>query len=157
MNRFSQLFLNIFWGFFFFLATKALSAWITTLFVLPMSEAVSSQNKLGEASEAEEDDMAHGDLGNGLIRRPSYIYEIETFSSHAGRPRRGSTRKSFSLVMLPSKGEECDTAVFRCSRCNSSNDMSVKKIGINGFSRCSRQNSSGKTSGESKAYSVLHS
>lgn len=110
-----------------------------------MSEAISSQNKLGQASEGEEDDMAHGDLGNGLVRKPSYIYELEAFSSLTSRPRRGSTRKSFGLVMLPHKGEEYETAVFRCSGCNSLNDMSVKKSGINGFSSCSRQNSSGKT------------
>lgn len=107
-----------------------------------MSEAISSQNKLGQASEGEEDDMAHGDLGNGLVRKPSYIYELEAFSSLTSRPRRGSTRKSFGLVMLPHKGEEYETAVFRCSGCNSLNDMSVKKSGINGFSSCSRQNSS---------------
>ncbi|XP_053158933.1 coiled-coil domain-containing protein 125 isoform X2 [Hemicordylus capensis] len=106
-----------------------------------MSEA-SLQNKPGEASEGEDDDMAFGDLGNGLLRRQSDICELEGFSVHTGRPRRCSARKSFSPFMLPNKREEYDAAVFHCSRCNSLNDMSVKKNGINGFSSCSRQNSS---------------
>ncbi|KAH0628055.1 hypothetical protein JD844_008729, partial [Phrynosoma platyrhinos] len=109
--------------------------------MLPVSEAILLQNKVGEALQ-DEDDMACGDLGNGLVRRHSGIYELEGISSHAGRPRRCSVRKSFSPLMLPNKEEDYDAAVLRCSRCNSLSDMPVKKYGINEFSICSRQNSS---------------
>ncbi|XP_061477549.1 coiled-coil domain-containing protein 125 isoform X2 [Rhineura floridana] len=46
-----------------------------------MSEAVSLQNKRRETLEGEDDDMAYGDLGNGL-RRHSDMYEPESFSVH---------------------------------------------------------------------------
>ncbi|XP_077792392.1 coiled-coil domain-containing protein 125 isoform X2 [Podarcis muralis] len=121
-----------------------------------MSEAVSLQNKLVMTSEGEDDDMACGDLGNGLIRRQSDMYEPESFNIHPGMPRRGSARKSFSPFMLPKKGEECDATVFRCSRCNSLNDTSVKKMGINAFRSCNRQNSSETNSEASNEELIQH-
>ncbi|XP_062984700.1 coiled-coil domain-containing protein 125 [Elgaria multicarinata webbii] len=107
-----------------------------------MSEAILLQNKLGEALEGEDDDMTCGDLGNGLIRRYSDIHELEGFNAYAGRLRRGSARKSFNSCMLANKGEDYDATAFRCSKCNSLNDTLVKKLGMNGFASCSRQNSS---------------
>ncbi|XP_015269445.1 PREDICTED: coiled-coil domain-containing protein 125 [Gekko japonicus] len=111
------------------------------LFALPMSEAILLQNHPEETSEGDDDDMACGDLGNGLVRRQNYIYELEGLNAHPVRPRKGSARKSVSFLMLPNKGEEHDAAVYRCSRCNCLNDISVKKSGVNGFAACSRQNS----------------
>nr|XP_056704994.1 coiled-coil domain-containing protein 125 [Euleptes europaea] len=112
------------------------------LFVLPMSEAVVLRNHPGEASEGDDDDMACGDLGNGLVRRPNDIYQREVLNAHPVRPRKGSARKSVSFFMPPHKGEEHDATVFRCSRCNCLNDISAEKFGANGFAACSRQNSS---------------
>ncbi|XP_054843536.1 coiled-coil domain-containing protein 125 [Eublepharis macularius] len=112
------------------------------LLILPMSEADLFHNQLEEASEGDDDDMACGDLGNGLIRSQNDIYEVEGVNAYPIKPRKGSARKSFSFFMLPNKGEEHDAAVFRCSRCNCLNDISVRKCGMNGFTACSRQNSS---------------
>lgn len=109
-----------------------------------MSEVVSLQNTVGEVLE-DEDDLAYGDLGNGLIKRPSDIYDLESVNAHRARPRKGSTKKSFNPVWLKDKGADYDAAVFHCSRCNSLNDTTVKKNGVNEFASCSRKNSSGKT------------
>ncbi|XP_060091752.1 coiled-coil domain-containing protein 125 [Heteronotia binoei] len=106
-----------------------------------MSEAILLQNHPEEASEGDDDDMACGDLGNGLVRRQNDIYEQEGVNAHPVRPRKGSARKNVRFFMLPNKGEEHDTAVFRCSRCNCLNDISIKKSGVNVFATCSRQNS----------------
>nr|XP_003216379.1 PREDICTED: coiled-coil domain-containing protein 125 [Anolis carolinensis] len=108
--------------------------------MLPMSEAVLSQNKVGETLE-DEDDMTCGDLGNGLVKRHSGLYEPEGFNVHASRPRGCSTGKSVSPLMLIKK-EDSDVPVLCCSRCNSLSDMPVKKFGMNEFRTYSRQNSS---------------
>lgn len=110
-------------------------------FALPMCEAIVLQNHLEEASEVDDDDMAHGDLGNGR----NDISELEDLNAHPVRPRKSSTRKNVSFLMLPNKGEEHDAAGFRCSRCNYLNEVSVKKSGVNEFAVYSRQNSFGKT------------
>uniref|UniRef100_A0A6J0TFW6 Coiled-coil domain-containing protein 125 isoform X1 n=1 Tax=Pogona vitticeps TaxID=103695 RepID=A0A6J0TFW6_9SAUR len=108
--------------------------------MLPMCEAIILQNKPGKAQESEDEDMACGDLGNGLVRRHGDVCELEGFSLHESWPRKGSTRKSASPYMLPNKGEY-DASVFRCTRCNSLIDMPIKKFGMSGFASCSRQNS----------------
>nr|XP_020645935.1 coiled-coil domain-containing protein 125 isoform X2 [Pogona vitticeps] len=108
--------------------------------MLPMCEAIILQNKPGKAQESEDEDMACGDLGNGLVRRHGDVCELEGFSLHESWPRKGSTRKSASPYMLPNKGEY-DASIFRCTRCNSLIDMPIKKLGMSGFASCSRQNS----------------
>ncbi|XP_077203578.1 coiled-coil domain-containing protein 125 [Paroedura picta] len=106
-----------------------------------MSEAILLQNHPEEATE-DDDDMTCGDLGNGLVKGNNDIYELEGLNTHPVSPRKGSARKSVSFLMVPNnKGEEHDAAIFRCSRCNCLNDISIKKSGVNGFAPCSRQNS----------------
>ncbi|XP_032069378.1 coiled-coil domain-containing protein 125 isoform X1 [Thamnophis elegans] len=100
-----------------------------------MCEAGLMHNKLCDALEGE-DDMIHGDLGNGF-KKHNGIYESEGFHKYTVRSRSGSARKS-----LPSDGEEYDAVFFHCSKCNSFNDMSVKKNGRNGFAICKQQASS---------------
>ncbi|XP_053264218.1 coiled-coil domain-containing protein 125 isoform X2 [Podarcis raffonei] len=68
-----------------------------------MSEAVSLQNKLGMTSEGEDDDMACGDLGNGLIRRQSDMYEPESFSAH---PESNSEASNEELIQHLQEAEE---------------------------------------------------
>ncbi|KAM3846971.1 coiled-coil domain-containing protein 125 isoform 2-T3 [Vipera latastei] len=100
-----------------------------------MCEAGLLHKKLCDASEGE-DDMTYGDLGNGF-KKHNGIYESEGFHKYTARSRSGSARKS-----LPSDGEEYDAGFFRCSECNSLNDVPVKKIGRNGFAPCKQQASS---------------
>ncbi|XP_025025953.1 coiled-coil domain-containing protein 125 [Python bivittatus] len=97
-----------------------------------MCEAALMQNKLSDASEGE-DDMLYGDLGNGF-KKHSDLYEREGFHKYTVRPRSGSARKS-----LPSNGEEYEAVFFHCSKCNSLNDVPVRKIGMNGFVHCKQQ------------------
>ncbi|EMP36300.1 hypothetical protein UY3_06515 [Chelonia mydas] len=106
-----------------------------------MSEAFTLQSKQEEKDlEGEEDDMTCGDLGNGLGRRPGGVYEMEGLNVHTFRSRKGSD-KIFNPLLLK-KGEESDAAIFHCSKCNGLYDVSSKKLGISGITRCSRQNSS---------------
>ncbi|XP_058024854.1 coiled-coil domain-containing protein 125 isoform X2 [Ahaetulla prasina] len=100
-----------------------------------MCEAGLMHNKLCDALEGE-DDMIYGDLGNGF-KKHNGIYESEGFHKYTVRSRSGSARKS-----LPSDGEEYDAVFFHCSKCNSLNDVPVKKIGRNGFAPCKQQASS---------------
>nr|XP_032625475.1 coiled-coil domain-containing protein 125 isoform X1 [Chelonoidis abingdonii]XP_032625476.1 coiled-coil domain-containing protein 125 isoform X1 [Chelonoidis abingdonii] len=106
-----------------------------------MSEVFTLQSKQAERdSEGEEDDMTCGDLGNGLGRRPGGVYEMEGLNVHTFRSRKGSD-KIFSPLLLK-RGEESDAAIFHYSKCNGLYDVSSKKPGISGITRCSRQNSS---------------
>ncbi|XP_034297082.1 coiled-coil domain-containing protein 125 [Pantherophis guttatus] len=100
-----------------------------------MCEASLMHNKLCDALEGE-DDMIYGDLGNGF-KKHNGIYESEGFNKYTVRSRSGSARKS-----LPSDGEEYDAVFFHCSKCNSLNDVPVKKIERNGFAPCKQQASS---------------
>uniref|UniRef100_J3S443 Coiled-coil domain-containing protein 125 n=1 Tax=Crotalus adamanteus TaxID=8729 RepID=J3S443_CROAD len=100
-----------------------------------MCEAGLMHKKLCDALEGE-DDMIYGDLGNGF-KKHNGIYESEVFHKYTARSRSGSARKS-----LPSDGEEYDAGFFRCSKCDSLNDVPVKKIGRNGFVPCKQQASS---------------
>ncbi|KAG8130952.1 putative Coiled-coil domain-containing protein [Naja naja] len=100
-----------------------------------MCEAGLMHNKLCDALEGE-DDMIYGDLGNGF-KRHNGIYESEGFHKYTVRSRSGSTRKSLS-----SDGEEYDAVFFHCSKCNSLNDVPVKKLGRNGFAPSKQQVSS---------------
>ncbi|XP_030423417.1 coiled-coil domain-containing protein 125 isoform X1 [Gopherus evgoodei] len=106
-----------------------------------MSEVFTLQSKQEDRdSEGEEDDMTCGDLGNGLGRRPGGVYEMEGLNVHTFRSRKGSG-KIFSPLLLK-RGEESDAAIFHYSKCNGLYDVSSKKPGISGITRCSRQNSS---------------
>ncbi|XP_068781669.1 coiled-coil domain-containing protein 125 isoform X1 [Struthio camelus] len=80
--------------------------------------------------DTEEDDMACGDLGNGLGRRPGGVYEVEDLqNSCLLRCRKGSA-KICSPLLITKKGEENDTAVLPCSKRNSFSGGSSKKPGV---------------------------
>ncbi|XP_062455979.1 coiled-coil domain-containing protein 125 [Rhea pennata] len=80
--------------------------------------------------DAEEDDMACGDLGNGLGRRPGGVYEVEDLqNSYPFRPRKGSA-KVCSSPLSTKRGEENDTAVSPGSKQNGSYDGLSKKLGV---------------------------
>lgn len=64
--------------------------------------------------EPEEDDMAEGDLGYGLGRRPSGIYEVQISPLFTSRKR--SDERNSSPPPFPGKGEEGSGAVFQYSR-----------------------------------------
>lgn len=64
--------------------------------------------------EAEDDDMAEGDLGYGLGRRPGGIYEVQV--SHLFTSRKRSDERTFSPPPFPRKGEERSGAIFQHSR-----------------------------------------
>ncbi|KAM9103612.1 coiled-coil domain-containing protein 125 isoform 2-T6 [Megaptera novaeangliae] len=74
----------------------------------PQSEAE------GQAWEAEDDDMAEGDLGYGLRRRPGGIYEVQV--SHLFTSRKISDGKTFSPPPFSRNGEERNSAVFQYSK-----------------------------------------
>lgn len=76
--------------------------------------------------EAEEDDMACGDLGNGLGRRPGGVYEGEKLQNYSFRSRKASVKayNTFSSI----KGvEENDATPLPCSKRNSFHDGSSKQ------------------------------
>ncbi|XP_045855187.1 coiled-coil domain-containing protein 125 isoform X1 [Meles meles] len=70
--------------------------------------------------ETEDDDMAEGDLGYGLGRRPGSIYEVQV--SHLSTSRKRSDGKNFSPPPFPRKGEERSGAIFQHSRHESLQD-----------------------------------
>ncbi|XP_049505520.1 coiled-coil domain-containing protein 125 [Panthera uncia] len=70
--------------------------------------------------ETEDDDMAEGDLGYGLGRRPSSIYEVQV--SHLSTSRKRSDGKNFSPPPFPGTREERSGAIFQYSRHKSSQD-----------------------------------
>ncbi|XP_059999042.1 coiled-coil domain-containing protein 125 isoform X3 [Lagenorhynchus albirostris] len=74
----------------------------------------------GQAWEAEDDDMAEGDLGYGLRRRPGGIYEVQV--SHVFTSRKRSDRKAFSPPPFSRNGEERNSAVFQYSKHKSLQD-----------------------------------
>ncbi|XP_021237109.1 coiled-coil domain-containing protein 125 [Numida meleagris] len=86
--------------------------------------------------EAEEDDMACGDLGNGLGRRPGGVYEGEKLQNYSFRPKKVSVKAYNTLSSI--KGvEENDATPLPCSKRNSFHDGSSKKP----FSSSTRQSS----------------
>lgn len=93
----------------------------------------------GKMEEAEEDDMACGDLGNGLGRRPgAAAYEEEDAQSYPSRSRKGSGKACRSF--LSTKRVEENEAAFPCSKRNSVYDGSSKTP----VTSLTRQKSSGK-------------
>ncbi|KAM6230935.1 coiled-coil domain-containing protein 125 isoform 1-T2 [Porphyrio hochstetteri] len=77
--------------------------------------------------EAEEDDMACGDLGNGLGRRPGGVYDGENLqSSYSFRSRKGSG-KTCSSLFSARRVEEGDDAALPGSKRNSFYDGSSTK------------------------------
>lgn len=70
--------------------------------------------------EAEDDDMAEGDLGYGLGRRPGGIYEVQI--SHLFPSRKRSDERNFCPPSFPRKGEERSGTVFQHSRHESLQD-----------------------------------
>uniref|UniRef100_A0A8C3Y4W6 Coiled-coil domain containing 125 n=1 Tax=Catharus ustulatus TaxID=91951 RepID=A0A8C3Y4W6_CATUS len=74
--------------------------------------------------EAEEDDMACGDLGNGLGRRPGGVYEGENLLNYYSvRSRKGSGKTCSS----PLSAEESDAAALPAAKRNSLFEGSLKK------------------------------
>lgn len=94
----------------------------------------------GQAWEAEDDDMAEGDLGYGLRRRPGGIYEVQV--SHVFTSRKRSDGKAFSPPPFSRNGEERNSAVFQYSKHKSLHDTYPEgpQIPYHG-----RQSSTGKT------------
>lgn len=83
-------------------------AWLMSSVLRPPREA-------GAQTWGEEDeDMAEGDLGYGLRRRPGGIYEGQV--SHLLTSRRRSDETNLSPPAFPRKGEEGSGAVFQHSR-----------------------------------------
>ncbi|XP_049563890.1 coiled-coil domain-containing protein 125 isoform X6 [Orcinus orca] len=74
----------------------------------------------GQAWEAEDDDMAEGDLGYGLRRRPGGIYEVQV--SHVFTSRKRSDGKAFSPPPFSRNGEERNSAIFQYSKHKSLHD-----------------------------------
>ncbi|XP_008990220.1 coiled-coil domain-containing protein 125 isoform X1 [Callithrix jacchus] len=81
--------------------------------------------------ETEEDDMTEGDLGYGLRRKPSSIYEVEV--SH--RSRKKSDGKNFSPPPFPRKGEERSEAIFQYSMHESLQDTYPQVTRISNYRR----------------------
>ncbi|XP_023606851.1 coiled-coil domain-containing protein 125 isoform X4 [Myotis lucifugus] len=80
-----------------------------------MSRALRPPSEAGAQTwEAEDDDMAEGDLGYGLGRRPGGIYEVPV--SHLVTSRRRSDETNCSPPPFPRKGEERSGAVCQRSR-----------------------------------------
>lgn len=80
----------------------------------PMSRALRPPSEAGvQTWEAEDDDMAEGDLGYGLGRRPGGIYEVQV--SHLFTSRKRSDETTFSPPPFPRKGEERSGATFQHS------------------------------------------
>ncbi|XP_066232520.1 coiled-coil domain-containing protein 125 isoform X1 [Saccopteryx leptura] len=71
-------------------------------------------------TEEEDDDMAEGDLGYGLRRRPGSVYEVQV--PHLLTSRKGSDERNFSPPPSPRKAEERSRAVFQYSRSKSLQD-----------------------------------
>uniref|UniRef100_A0A8C3YBK7 Coiled-coil domain containing 125 n=1 Tax=Catagonus wagneri TaxID=51154 RepID=A0A8C3YBK7_9CETA len=76
--------------------------------VRPLSEAEE------QAWETEDDDMAEGDLGYGLGRRPGGIYEVQV--SHLFTPRKMSDGKIRSPPPFSRNGEKRNGAIFQYSK-----------------------------------------
>lgn len=89
--------------------------------------------------ETEDDDMAEGDLGYGLGKRPGSIYEVQV--SHLSTSRKRSDGKNFSLPPFPGKGEE-RSAIFQYSRHESLQDTYPEDYRTSHYRR---QSSSGKS------------
>lgn len=90
--------------------------------------------------ETEDDDMAEGDLGYGLGKRPGSIYEVQV--SHLSTSRKRSDGKNFSPPPFPGKGEERSGAIFQYSRHESLQDTYPEDYRTSHYRR---QSSSGKS------------
>ncbi|NXK00362.1 CC125 protein, partial [Corythaixoides concolor] len=86
-----------------------------------------SKTQEEKMEEAEEEDMACGDLGNGLGRRPGGVYEGENLQNSCSfRSRKGSGKVCGSLLSAK-RVEERDAAALSVSKRNSFYDGSSKK------------------------------
>ncbi|NWT12784.1 CC125 protein, partial [Vireo altiloquus] len=94
--------------------------------------------------EAEEDDMTHGDLGNGLGRRPGGVYEGENLENSCSiRSRKGSGKRC-NVPLSAKVGEQSDAAALPGQKRNSVYDGLFQEPA----SSSTRQNSCGKMSNE---------
>ncbi|KAF3821731.1 hypothetical protein GH733_009773, partial [Mirounga leonina] len=94
--------------------------------------------------ETEDDDMAEGDLGYGLGRRPGGIYEVQV--SHLPTSRKRSDGKNFSPPPLPGKGEERSGAIFQYSRHKSLQDTYPAEPRTSHYARQSSSDSNSELS-----------
>ncbi|XP_021557804.1 coiled-coil domain-containing protein 125 isoform X2 [Neomonachus schauinslandi] len=94
--------------------------------------------------ETEDDDMAEGDLGYGLGRRPGGIYEVQV--SHLSTSRKRSDGKNFSPPPLPGKGEERSGAIFQYSRHKSLQDTYPAEPRTSHYARQSSSDSNSELS-----------
>ncbi|XP_045751934.1 coiled-coil domain-containing protein 125 isoform X1 [Mirounga angustirostris] len=94
--------------------------------------------------ETEDDDMAEGDLGYGLGRRPGGIYEVQV--SHLPTSRKRSDGKNFSPPPLPGKGEERSGAIFQYSRHKSLQDTYPAEPRTSHYTRQSSSDSNSELS-----------
>ncbi|KAG8516163.1 Coiled-coil domain-containing protein 125 [Galemys pyrenaicus] len=107
-----------------------------------MSRAVRTPSEAEvQTWDPEYDDMAEGDLGYGLGRKPGGIYEVQI--SRLLKSRRRSDGKNFSPSPLPRKEEGKSDAVFQYPEPPSLQDTSPE---ASRMSLCSRQNSSDSNS-----------
>ncbi|XP_036743653.2 coiled-coil domain-containing protein 125 isoform X1 [Manis pentadactyla] len=94
--------------------------------------------------ETEDDDLADGDLGYGLGRRPGGICEVQV--SHLFTSRKRSDGKSFSPPPFPRKGEERSGAIFQYSKHNSLQGAYSEGSGISHYRRQSSTDSNSELS-----------
>ncbi|XP_077629676.1 coiled-coil domain-containing protein 125 isoform X2 [Crocuta crocuta] len=94
--------------------------------------------------ETEDDDMAEGDLGYGLGRRPGGIYEVQV--SHLSTSRKRSDGKNFSPPPFPGAREERSGAIFQYSRNKSSQDAHSEEFSTYHYRRQSSTDSNSELS-----------
>uniref|UniRef100_A0A8C0M3M8 Coiled-coil domain containing 125 n=1 Tax=Canis lupus familiaris TaxID=9615 RepID=A0A8C0M3M8_CANLF len=90
-----------------------------------------------------EDDLADGDLGYGLGRRPGAVFQAQV--SQLSTPSKRSDGKNFSPLPLPGKGEE-RRASFQSSRHKSLQDTCPKESGPSYYGRQSSSDSNSELS-----------
>ncbi|NWY02704.1 CC125 protein, partial [Nothoprocta ornata] len=106
--------------------------------------------KAREMQDAEEDDMACGDLGNGLGRRPGGVYGADASqSSCPSRPRRGSAKAGSSLPSAKGAGPK-GPVVPPSPKQTSSHEGSPRKarVGATGWTQQSSCESNSEVSNE---------
>ncbi|XP_054543907.1 coiled-coil domain-containing protein 125 isoform X2 [Talpa occidentalis] len=89
-----------------------------------------------------DDDMAEGDLGYGLGRRPGGVYEVQV--SHLLKSRRRSDGKNFSPPPLPREEEGRNDAIFQYPKPPSLQDPAASRISL--YSRQSSSDSNSELS-----------
>ncbi|XP_007655753.2 coiled-coil domain-containing protein 125 isoform X1 [Ornithorhynchus anatinus] len=114
-----------------------------SIFTLPTSTVATAPREVEEQNSGmEEDDMANGDLGDGLGRRPGGLYEMGSLSVCAFKSRKGSNGRDSRPPQISGLAEENDDAVFRSSKCSDLYETLSQRHGQSTVADCSRKNSS---------------